>query len=233
MSFSSEPRHPSRQYPRWPLAPCSSFLSTAPHGRLDACGRRRRAGRGASPHARRQQHPLRLPERRSVGRRRPAPPKPPEATAWPSTHLCTLQGRRRELEGAERAPCRRRARTAVPSRTGALPKSDRGFSGETVPVDHHDDAKPPKPPAQPLPRHNCSPALSRSRPPPRIAYKRRSQARTRTRTITPPHKNHARPLGRPRGGLLPQLRPPRPALGSSTIHSRAGTPASQLMPVVS
>ena len=25
------------------------------------------------------------------GRRRPAPPKPPEATAWPSTHPCTLR----------------------------------------------------------------------------------------------------------------------------------------------
>ena len=41
VSFSSEPRRPSRQYPRWPLAPCSSFLSTAPHGRLDGRERRR------------------------------------------------------------------------------------------------------------------------------------------------------------------------------------------------
>ena len=104
------------------VAPCALFLLLipAPHDRLDACGRQRRAGRGASPHARRQQRPLRLPERRSVGRRRPAPPKPPEATAWPSPPMCMLQSRRRELGGTERAPCRRRARTAVPSRTGGL-----------------------------------------------------------------------------------------------------------------
>ena len=112
------------------VAPCALFLLLipAPHDRLDTCGRRRRAGRGAVPHARRQQRPLRLPERRSVGRRRPALPKPPEATAWPSPPLCTLQSRRRELGGTERAPCRRRARTAVPSRAGVLPKSDQGFS---------------------------------------------------------------------------------------------------------
>ena len=75
------------------VAPCALclLLILAPHNRLDACGRRRRAGGGAPPRERRQQCPLRLPERRSVGRRRPAPPKPPEATAWPSTHPCTLQ----------------------------------------------------------------------------------------------------------------------------------------------
>ena len=69
--------------------------------------------------------------------------------------------------------------------------------------------------------------------PPRIDYKRRSRARSRPRTITPPHKNHAKPLGRPRGGLLPQLRPPRPASGSGKIRSSACTPASQLIPVAS
>ena len=79
-------------------------------------------------------------ERRSGGRRRPAPPKPPEAAAWPSTHPCTLQVRRRELVGAERAPCRRRARTAVPSRTGVLHQARPSISGGTVPVIHHDDA---------------------------------------------------------------------------------------------
>ena len=123
--------------PRWRLAPCSLLLIPAPHDRLDTCGRRRRAGRGAPPREWQQQLPLRLPERRSVGRCRPVPPKPPEATAWPSTHLCTLQGHRRELEGA---PCRRRARTAVPSRASVLRKPDRGLSREMVPVIHHDDA---------------------------------------------------------------------------------------------
>ena len=139
-SFSGRCRflqNPFSISPVAPVAPCALYFLfiPAPHDRLEACGRRRRASRGAPPLEWQQQRPLRLPEWRSVGRRRPAPPKPPEATAWPSTHLCTLQGRRRELVGAERAPCRRRARTAVPSRTGALPQPDRGFSGETVPVD--------------------------------------------------------------------------------------------------
>ena len=77
------------------------------------------------PRERRQQHSLRLPERRSEGRRRPAPPTPPGASAWPSSSLDALQHRRRGLSGAEHAHCRRRAREAVPSRAGVSPKSDR------------------------------------------------------------------------------------------------------------
>ena len=73
----------------------------------------------------RQHHSLRLPERRSEGRRRPAPPTPPGASAWPSSSLDALQHRRRGLSGAEHAHCRRRAREAVPSRAGVSPKSDR------------------------------------------------------------------------------------------------------------
>ena len=42
--------------------------------------------------------------------------------------------RRRELVGAEHALCRRRARTAIPSRASALRKPDRGLSRETAPV---------------------------------------------------------------------------------------------------
>ena len=42
--------------------------------------------------------------------------------------------RRRELVGAERAPCRRRARTAAPSRIGALRLARPRFSGGTAPV---------------------------------------------------------------------------------------------------
>ena len=110
----------SRQCPRWLVAHYSAFLSTAPHGRLDGCGHRRRAGRGAAPHARRQQHPLRLPERRSEGWRRPAPPKPPEAYAWPSSSPCVLQHSRHGLRGAEHALCHRRAREAVPSKTSSI-----------------------------------------------------------------------------------------------------------------
>ena len=124
------------------VAPCALcfLLIPAPHDRLEVCGRRRRAGGGAPPRERWQQRPLRPPVRRSIGRHRPAPPKPPEATAWPSTHPCTPQVRRRELVGAECAPCRRRARTAVPSRASALPKPDRGLDRETAPVILHDDA---------------------------------------------------------------------------------------------
>ena len=61
------------------------------------------------PRERRQQHLLRLPERRSEGRRRPAPPTPPEAYAWPSSSPCVLQHSRRGLRCAEHALCRRRA----------------------------------------------------------------------------------------------------------------------------
>ena len=72
------------------------------------------------PRERRQQHSLRLPERRSEGRRRPAPPTPPEAYAWPSSSPCVLQHSRRGLRGAERALCRRRAREAVLSRAWSI-----------------------------------------------------------------------------------------------------------------
>ena len=72
------------------------------------------------PRERRQQHLLRLPERRSEGRRRPAPPTPPEAYAWPSSSPCVLQHSRRGLRGAEHALCRRRAREAVPSKTWSI-----------------------------------------------------------------------------------------------------------------
>ena len=124
------------------VAPCALclLLIHAPHDRLEACGHRRRAGGGASPRERRQQRPLWLPERRSIGRRRPAPPKPPEATAWPSTHPCMLQVRRRELVGAERAPCRRRARTTVPSGTDVLHQARPRFSGGMAPVILHGDS---------------------------------------------------------------------------------------------
>ena len=47
---------------------------------------------------------------------------------------------RRELAGAEHAPCRRRARTAVPSGTGVLHQARPRFSGGTVPVIVPDDA---------------------------------------------------------------------------------------------
>ena len=72
------------------------------------------------PRERRQQHLLRLPERRSEGRRRPAPPTPPEAYAWPSSSPCVLQDSRHGLRGAEHALCRRRAREAVPSKAWSI-----------------------------------------------------------------------------------------------------------------
>ena len=72
------------------------------------------------PRERRRQHLLRLPERRSEGRRRPAPPTPPEAYAWPSSSPCVLQHSRRGLRGVEHALCRRWAREAVPSKTWSI-----------------------------------------------------------------------------------------------------------------
>jgi hypothetical protein len=62
------------------------------------------------PRERRQQWPLRAPESSARKRRRPAPPKPPEATAWPSSSLSAPQNRRRGLGCTEHALCRRRAR---------------------------------------------------------------------------------------------------------------------------
>ena len=47
---------------------------------------------------------------------------------------------RRELLGAERALCRRRARTAAPSRIGALRLARPRFSGGTAPVIFPDGA---------------------------------------------------------------------------------------------
>ena len=59
----------------------------------------------------------------------------------------------------------------------------------------------------------------RSRQPPRAAYIKGPRAHPRARIITTPHQRPARPLGGPRGGLLPQLRPPRSASASTTIRS--------------
>ena len=42
-----------------------------------------------------------------------------------------------------------------------------------------------------------------------------------------------KPLEEPRGGLLPRLRPPRPATGSSPIRPRVCSSASILLPVAS
>ena len=53
----------------------------------------------------------------------------------------------------------------------------------------------------------------RSRPPPRTAYKKGPRAHPRARTTSTPHQSPARPLGGPRGGLLPSSGrpvPPRP-----------------------
>ena len=70
-----------------------------------------------------------------------------------------------EPQGAERALCRRRARTATPSRTGAITPRPTKISRGTAPVHLTDAAWPLKLPAKPLPRRNCSPERSRSRPP--------------------------------------------------------------------
>ena len=72
----------------------------------------------------------------------------------------------------------------------------------------------------------------RSRPPPRITYKMESRARSRARTTTAPHQYPAKPLGGPRGGLLPQLRPPRSASATSSIHSGEATLAALTSSVV-
>ena len=109
-------------------------------------------------------------EGRSVAvavQRRPSHRRPPRGHPLPRARCHP----RREPLGAERALCRCRARTATPSKTGAITPSPTKFSSGTGPVTLTDAAWPPKPPTQPLPPRNRSPEISRSRPPPRIAYK--------------------------------------------------------------
>jgi hypothetical protein len=91
VSFSSVDRRQSRQFFAWPLAHCSSFLSL--HRTvvwLDV-------GVGAEPsrHLRRAQRCQNLPPRPSdefsEDHRNPAPPKPPQASAWPPYAQSTLR----------------------------------------------------------------------------------------------------------------------------------------------
>ena len=109
-------------------------------------------------------------ERRSADgavQRRPSHRRPPRGHPLPGARCHP----RREPLGAERALCRRRAHTATPPWTGAITPSPTRISGGTAPVHLPDAAWPLKLPAKPLPRRNCSPERSRSRPPPRAAYK--------------------------------------------------------------
>jgi hypothetical protein len=119
VSFSSVDRRQSRQCRPWPLAHCSSSLSL-----------RRTVvwldmGVGAEPShrlrrvQRRQSLPPRPSEELSEDHRNPAPPKPPQASAWPSYPQSALRDTRRGLRRAEHAPCRRRAREAIPSHSRA------------------------------------------------------------------------------------------------------------------
>ena len=78
-------------------------------------------------------------ERRSVDgavQRRPSHQRPPRG--HPLTRARCHP--RRELLGAERALCRRRARTAAPSMIGALHPARPRFSGGTAPVIFPDGA---------------------------------------------------------------------------------------------
>ena len=116
--FVSELRQ-SRQFLAWPLARCCSSLSTRRTvGWLDV-------GVGGEPSHRLrrvlrwQNLLLRPPERCSKDHRNPTPPKPPGASVWPSYPQSALRDTRHGLRCAERAPCRRRAREAVPSNSRA------------------------------------------------------------------------------------------------------------------
>ena len=73
-----------------------------------------------------QSRPWRSAGTRPAIRCRPAPPKPPEASAWPSSSPCVLQHSHRGLRGAERALFPRRAREAVLSKPWEQIKSDQG-----------------------------------------------------------------------------------------------------------
>ena len=109
-------------------------------------------------------------ERRSADgatQRRPSHRSSPRGLPLPRTRCHS----RREPQGAERALCRRRARAATPPWTGAITPRPTEICGGTAPVTPTDAAWPPKTPADPLPRRNCSPEILRSRPVPRAAYK--------------------------------------------------------------
>ena len=119
VSFSSVDRRQSRQFLAWPLAHCSSSLSMRRTvSWLDV-------GVGAKPShhlqrvQRRQSFPPRPSEDLSEDHRNPAPPNSPLASVWPSYPQSTLRDARRRLKCAERAPCRRRTREAIPSRSRA------------------------------------------------------------------------------------------------------------------
>ena len=99
--------------------------------------------------------------------RRPSHRSSPRGLPLPRTRCHS----RRELQGTERALCRRRARAATPPWTGAVTPRPTGISGGTTPATSTDAAWPLKPPANPLHRRNRSLEILRSRPPHRSAYK--------------------------------------------------------------
>jgi len=118
------------------VAPCSLFPPSYPcaarsPGSLRASATSRRS---APPRERRQQ---RLCGCQREAQRWTAPSSAAQATRGhrvaihSPVHAAVL---RRELVGAERAPCRRRARTAAPSRIGALRQARPRFSRGTAPV---------------------------------------------------------------------------------------------------
>ena len=170
-----------------------------------------------------QLHSWRPTEDSASSQRRSAPPNAPLPSAWPHACQCTLQHRRGGPASIGRALCRRRAR-ATPFRRihpGLLiqarlaPKRNQ-WTSMLLPNLLNSPTK-----------HCAAVTIAgdpRSRPPSRIANKKRSRARSRARTTTAPHQHPAKPLGGPRGGLLPQLQPPRSASATSSIHSGEAIP---------
>ena len=149
----SPPPCPLHRTSAWSLADVGDVLEEVRRPVTDASGgfaaaRERRGADGAT-------------------QRRPSHRRSPRGLPLPRTRCHS----RREPLGAERALCRRRARAATPPWTGAVTPRPTRISGGTRPVTSTDVAWPLKPPAQPLPRRNRSPEISRSRPSPRIAYK--------------------------------------------------------------
>ena len=162
-------------------------------------------------------------------RRRPTPPSPPRGLMHASAHRSTVAVAR-QAQGTPSA-----ADGPVPPRSVETTQERLIQPSLASKRDPWTSTLMPNP--QNYPTKHCAAVTivgdPRSRPPPRIAYKMESRARSQERTTSTPHQNPAKPLGGPRGGLLPQLRPPRSASATSSIHSCEATLAAQTSSVAS
>ena len=112
VSFSSEIVVNLTSARAWLLAHCTPALSMRRTLAWPGVGIGGGVSRRRRQHLRWQSHPWRPTGSGCSFRRRPPPPKSPEASAWPSTPLRAPQHHHRGLASTGRTPCRRLARGA-------------------------------------------------------------------------------------------------------------------------